>query len=332
MLIPVLDEERHLLAAVERMRAQVFTGDVELLFIDGGSTDASPGMLARLAAEDPRIRVLQNPKRRTPSALNIGLAAARGEYVARMDAHSHYPPTYLAEGVERLRRGGAVSVSGPQIAVGDAPFSRRVALALQTPLGVGGAKFRSSDDAEFEVDTGFTGVWRRELLQDAGGWDEAWVIDQDCELAFRLAARDEGGHICVPAMAAEYIPRNSVKRLARQYWWYGVYKVKTINRHPQAMRPSHVLPPGLALTALAAIAPVSLLRRPARAGLALYCAVLGAAAARAAREAEPADAGSLPLVFATMHLSYGFGFLDGCRRFGVPAAAVAAVVRRLAAR
>ena len=328
VLIPVLDEERHLPDAVRRMVEQDVTGDVELLFVDGGSQDASRAILAELAAGDPRIRVLPNPARRTPHALNIGLREARGEFVARMDAHTRYPPSYLRLGVERLRRGDAISVSGPQLAVGDGRWSDRVALALQTPLGVGGAGFRTrSGDEEFEVDTGFTGVWRRDVLLRAGGWDEGWLTDQDCELAFRLAA-DGGRHVCLPAMAAEYIPRDSVQRLARQYWQYGLHKVKTFRRHPDAMRPSHLLPPALAATVVVAVAAPRPVRRAAGAGLGVYVAALGATAVGSARTASPADAAALPLLLATMHLSYGFGLLAGMRRYGVPAAAVAGAVRR----
>jgi len=326
VLTPVLDEEAHLGEVVARMQAQDLEGEVEFLFVDGGSTDASRAILAELSADDSRIVVLENPRRRTPFALNVGLRAARGEFVARMDAHTRYQPTYLRLGVERLRAGGATHVSGPQLAVGDGrPWSERVALALSTPLGAGGASFRSLSDDEFEVDTGFTGMWRRDVLQRAGGWDEEWLTDQDCELAFRLHASEPGAHICVPAMAAEYIPRDSLGSLRRQYWQYGLHKVNTFRRHPTAMRPSHLLPPVVAATAAAA--PVS---RVARGGLAAYGLALGATAARAAAGgAKPADAAALPLVFATMHLAYGFGLFAGVRRYGVPVAAVIAAARRL---
>jgi glycosyltransferase involved in cell wall biosynthesis len=330
VLTPVLNEERHLPGTIERMTAQAFSGSVEFLFIDGGSDDASRRILEQAAARDPRIRVLENPARRTPHALNIGLREARGEVIVRMDAHTHYPPNYLETGVARLRRGGAVSVSGPQIAVGDdAGWSRRVALALQTPLGVGGARFRRAAEQEFEVDTGFTGMWLRSTLERAGGWDEEWLTDQDCELAFRLAA-DGGRHVCVPSMAAEYIPRDSLQRLARQYWQYGFHKVKTFRRHPAAMRPSHLLPPALVVTAAAAVAAPRPLRATARLGLGAYAAALAATAASAARTAPPADAAALPLVHATMHVAYGLGLFAGMRRYGVPAQAVAGVLRRLA--
>ena len=326
MLTPVLDEEAYLREVVARMQAQDFTGEVEFLFVDGGSRDSSREILAELAAADPRIKVLDNPHRRTPFALNIGLRAARGEFVARMDAHTRYPPSYLRLGVERLRAGGVTHVSGPQLAVGDGSgWSDRVALALSTSLGAGGASFRSPGDAEFEVDTGFTGMWRRDVLERAGGWDEGWLTDQDCELAFRLHDVEPGPHVCVPAMAAEYIPRRTLSALGRQYWQYGLHKVKTFNRHPEAMRPSHLLPPAVAATVAAA--PSS---RLARAGLLVYASALAVTAARAAADgARPADAASLPLVYATMHLPYGAGLFAGAARYGVPVAAVRGAVRRV---
>ena len=129
VLVPVLDEERHIREAVASMQAQRIDGEVELIFIDGRSRDRTRAILEELAERDPRIRVLDNPARRTPQGLNVGLAAARGRYVARMDAHTHYPPGYLAAGVRRLEQGGVEHVSGPQIAVGDGTWARRVALA-----------------------------------------------------------------------------------------------------------------------------------------------------------------------------------------------------------
>lgn len=333
VLVPVLDEARHLPEMAARMLDQDFPGSVEFLFVDGGSTDASRDLLTELAARDPRVRVLDNPARRTPHALNVGLRAARGELVARMDAHSRYPRDYLRRGAERLRRGGAISVSGPQIAVGDGVWSRRIALALSTGLGVGGAAFRRSAEVEFEVDTGFTGMWRRDTLVAAGGWDEGWLTDQDCELAFRLAETG-GRHVCLPAMAAEYVPRDSLRRLGRQYWQYGLHKAKTFRRHPGAMRPSHLLPPLLAATAAGAVvAPSRRLRRTARAGLGLYALALGLTAADAARsETDAADAAALPLIHATMHFAYGFGLIAGAGRDGVPARAIMLALRRAARR
>lgn len=328
VLIPVLNEQQHLPAAAAAMLAQEFDGTIEFLFIDGGSTDRSPLILAELAADDDRVRVLENPAGRTPHALNLGLRAARGEFIARMDAHALYPARYLALGVQRLRRGDVVSVSGPQIAVGLDPGSRRVALAMRTTLGTGGASFRHSGADEFDVDTGFTGVWRRSTLIAHGGWDEEFINDQDFELAARLRA-DGGRIVCVPAMAADYVPRDRLSTLARQYVRYGTFRVKTLQRHPGTMRSSQLLPPTVVLTAAVAVgAPRGPVRRLARVGIAAYGGALAVSAVGAARSGAGADARSLPAVWAAMHLSYGVGFLRGCARHGFPLAAISGMLSR----
>ncbi len=326
VLIPVLNEEAELEAAARAMLSQELDGMAEFIFIDGGSVDASPRILADLAAADPRIRVLANPAQRTPQALNIGLRAARGEFVARMDAHTIYPPRYLASGIARLRRGDVVWVSGPQLAIGTNRGSRRVARALSASLGKGGARYRDALATEHEVDSGFTGVWRRDTLTSYGGWDEEWLNDQDLELAARI--RKDGGRIvCIPEMAAQYVPRDTLRRLSRQYRTYGIYRVKTARRHPETLRPSQLLPPAVALAGAAALLPGPL-RRPARRALGLYAAVLAATAAREASTGDAAEVATLPAVWVVMHASYGLGFLRGCLRYGLPFAAATALVRR----
>lgn len=326
VLIPVLNEEDYIVEAVERMRAQDYAGEFELIFIDGRSEDRTLEILEELAREDPRIRIFDNPARRTPNALNIGLANARGRLIARMDAHTYYPSGYLAAGAERLSRGDVDWVSGPQLAAGIDKWSSRVALALSSPLGAGGAGFRRRLVEEVEVDSGFTGMWLRESLERYRGWDEGWPVDQDYELAARMRA-DGGQIICMPEMAAEYIPRNSLKRLAKQYWTYGYYRVKTSVAHPQSMRRSHVLPPGLAMAALVSVIAPRPLRTLGRLGIGIYALALLYGSLAVAEPSRRRDAATLPIVFVCMHLAAGFGFLAGCVRFGPPLAAIAALRR-----
>jgi succinoglycan biosynthesis protein ExoA len=321
VLIPVRNEAAVLRDVADAMRAQRFDGNIELLFVDGCSDDGSRAILDALAAEDPRVRVFDNPARRTPQALNLALRAARGHVIARMDAHTRYPADYLALGMRRLRAGGVDWVSGPQLAEGEGPWSRRVALALSSRLGTGGADFRHGADEEFEVDSGFTGMWLRETLERHGGWDEEWLNDQDFELAARI--RKAGGRIvCVPAMAAQYVPRDSLARLWRQYHRYGFYRVKTSLRHPESLRRSHVLPPGVVAALAGAVVLPRPLRTLARAGVGLYALVLVAISARELGRGSTADVASLPLVFATMHVAWGIGFLRGCLELGPPVAAI----------
>ena len=221
VLIPVLNEERHIRETVAAMQAQRFDGSVEFLFMDGRSEDRTKAILDELAAEDPRIRVFDNPGRSSTAGLNVGLRHARGDYIVRMDAHTFYPQDYIARGVERLRRGDVVWVAGPQVPYGVGTWSRRVALALGSWFGTGGSARWGADEngsgpRERELDTGvFAGLWRRATVEEHGGWDEGWPINQDSELAARF---NLGGSriVSVPSLAAHYTPRDSVSRLARR--------------------------------------------------------------------------------------------------------------------
>jgi succinoglycan biosynthesis protein ExoA len=330
VLIPVLNEESHLPETMRAMLAQRFDGEIEFLFVDGESSDRTLEMLQEYAAEDPRVRVLNNPARQTTAALNIGLANASGDFVVRMDAHSNYPPNYIAGGVARLLEGGVDWVSGPAIAEGEGPWAAAVAAALRTPLGQGGSRKWEPGQSEVELDTGvFTGVWRRSYLEELGGWDEGWPINQDSELAARVFER--GGRIvCLPELAAVYAPRNSPKSLARQYFRYGYYRTKTSRFHPDSMRRPHVVAPGILITLVACIVGPRAIRLAARAAIGSYVAALLLVTARAARDGET-DRSRLvrmPVVLAIMHVAWGAGFFAASARFGPPFQALRRLIRR----
>jgi glycosyltransferase involved in cell wall biosynthesis len=320
VLTPVLNEEEHLREVVARMSEQDIGAPVEFLFVDGGSADGTRAILEDLAAQDPRIRVFDNPKRHTAAGLNIALAHARGEYVARMDAHSFYPPGYLRVGVERLRRGDVAWVCGPQVPHGRGWWSERVAAALQSRLGVGASnRFDVAGADELPLDTGvFTGVWRTDVVRRFDGWDEGWPINQDSELAARMLAAGER-IVSLRAMAADYVPRNRPRALARQYFRYGMYRAKTFRRH-RVLRASLLLPPGLVAAVPASLSPARVIRTPARAGLIAYaCAVAATGARAAASSRAAADLVGVPAALATMHLCWGAGFLVGLARRWAPA-------------
>jgi succinoglycan biosynthesis protein ExoA len=324
VLIPVLNEAAHLRETVAAMQAQELDGlTMELLFVDGASQDDTKRILGELAQEDPRIRVLDNPDRTTARALNIALSAAHGRYLARMDAHSYFPPRYLALGVERLQRGdGVEQATGPMLPRGTGRWSRRVTLALGTRLGMGGSSkweavaTEGGEPLEIELDTGvFAGVFRRETVDRLGGWDDGFPVNQDSELAARIIA-DGGRIVCLSEMGSNYLPRDDLRALWRQYWRYGYYRAKTASRHPSSLRTSHLLPPALVITALAALVAPRGLRLAARAGVGCYATAVGVTSARAARETTARVAAGLPAVFVTLHASWGLGFLAGTARFG----------------
>jgi GT2 family glycosyltransferase len=334
VLVPVLNEERYIERSVAAMRRQRFQGELEFLFADGGSTDRTRELLGALATEDPRIRLLENPRGSVSSGLNVAFRHARGRWVVRMDAHTEYPEDYVALGVGRLEQGGTRWVSGPQVPKGVGPVSRAVALALASRLGRGGSQKwgeergeeQVANDVEWELDTGvFAGVWERETLLEYGGWDERWVVNEDSEMAARFLARGER-LVCLASMAAEYVPRDSFAGLWRQYLAYGEYRTRTAAHHPETLRASNLLPPAIVLDAALACYAPNRLRVAARAGLATYLGALAMAGIGARSRAEPeSDALLVPGVLATMHFAHGVGMLVGAVRHAPPFAALASV-------
>jgi GT2 family glycosyltransferase len=339
ILVPVYNEERYIERSWEAMRRQRFHGRLEFIFTDGCSADRTREILQSLAADDDRIHVLANPRRAVSSGLNVALGHARGKWVARMDAHTSYPDDYLALGVQRLQRGGTRWVSGPQLPRGHGPVSRAMALALASPLGRGGSRKwgleGQRDEPEFELDSGvFCGVWERATLLEYGGWDERWPRNSDSEMAARFLERGER-LICLPAMAAEYVPRDSLQSLWSQYRGYGRYRARTSSLHPRAMRVSHLLAPAIVATSVAAVASPTPIRRLARLGTGAYLAALAGAGFRAwDRSSNVQEAALVPVALAIMHFGHGIGTLDGFRRYGLPLAALARLARadELAAR
>jgi cellulose synthase/poly-beta-1,6-N-acetylglucosamine synthase-like glycosyltransferase len=320
VFIPVLNEAKYLPSTVPCMLAQECDGRIEFIFIDGGSEDQSAALLAGFARADDRIRILRNPARRTPHALNIALREARGEYVARMDAHAYYPSRYLQAGIERLASDntGVKWVSGMQVPVGRSAISRLMVVALTGMLGRGDSEKWPSGPSvpeEFEVGTSvFTGLWRRETVDALGGWDERFPVGQDSEMAARIM-RDGGRIICIPEMAAEYVPRDSIQGIARAYRRYGEARGKLLLRHPSALPPSRLLPPALVTSAVAAALPTPRwLVRPARTVMVAYGGALLVSAHRHARSRGP-EAALLPLVYMTMHFSWGVGFFAAVTRY-----------------
>jgi succinoglycan biosynthesis protein ExoA len=324
ILVPTLDEAASIEEAVAAMLAQrVHGGDIEVIAADGRSHDATPALLAAMAERDPRLVVLENHARQTAAGLNLCLRHARGRYVVRMDAHSIYPPDYVALGIARLERGDVHWVCGPQLPDPVGPFGAAVAQALRSPLGQGGGG-RWSGAEERELDTGVhCGVWRAEDVRALGGWDEGWPRNQDGEMAARFL-RNGMRIVSLRAMGSRYRPRESVGALWRQYRQWGTYRVRTARRHPTSLRRSAVLPPAVVAAVPVALLAPRPLRSVARLGLAVYGAALAAAGARA--EGPPRTRALVPLALATMHAGHGVGFLDGCRRFGVPSAALGRLV------
>ena len=291
---------------------------LQILVADGRSTDDTRARIQDLARKHPEvtIEIVDNPGGIVPTGMNAALRKATGDIIVRVDGHTIVEPDYIRRCLDALERTGAQCVGGRMDAVADAALGRAVALATSSPFGVGGARFHYSPREE-EVDTVYMGAWPRELFQRMGGFDEEMVRNQDDELSYRI--RERGGRIMLdPSIKSRYYPRTSLRTLWRQYFQYGYWKVRVMQKHPLQMKLRHFAPGALvatlAVTALAS--PFSAAARVALVTVAsLYVAANLAASAWTARRADEGSAPWLPVVFAALHLSYGAGFLTGLVRF-----------------
>lgn len=313
VLMPVLNEERSVEAAVRSVLDQREV-EVEVLVIDGRSSDATADIVRRLAADDERVRLLSNPKVVIPAALNAGLAAARGEFVARVDGHASVSEDYLARGVARLRADESLAgVGGIRVGVSESPTGRAVALALSSPFGVGdsvnhfGTEYQLTDHASF-------GVYRTDAAREVGGWDESLLVNEDVDFDHRLLAtgRTLGFD---PAMRILWHVRDSVGALARQYRRYGRGKAAMVRKNGRgALRARHLAAPVAVAGTVVLAALATRYPRLAAAGYAPYLLGVGAATALAWRDRDPAtdvDPLALPLTFPAMHYGWGLGFIEG---------------------
>jgi succinoglycan biosynthesis protein ExoA len=275
---------------------------LEVIVVDGGSGDGT-GELARQEG----VTVISNPERIIPAALTRGLAAARGDVLVRFDAHSEMTPGYLEACLRALSSDPTALNAGGWCDVrAEGPWGRALAAALSSPFGVGNARLWRrpvSGSTRAYVDSVPFGCYRASALRSIGGWEKSPPVNEDFELNARLRA--SGGEVVFdPSIRAIYHPRESLGQIASQYWRYGRWKAAMLKRSPRSLRARQLAPPGLlAILALALVPRREAL--PARLALAGYAAGLGLASARAGSGPRTA------VVLASLHLSWGSGFLYG---------------------
>lgn len=322
VVVPARNEEQHIEECLRSVLAQDHR-DLEVLVVDGCSTDRTRAIVADLAVEDPRVRLIDNPRVTIPAALNVGLAAATGRWLVRVDAHSTVPPDYVRRAVGWLATGEWAGVGGRKNGQGETPAGRAIAVALGSRFGVGNSAYHHVTELQ-ETDHVPFGAYPVDVARGMRGWDENLPANEDFEFDHRI--RESGGRLLLdPEMVVSWRSRQSLRDLFGQYHRYGRSKVAVALLHPSSVRLRHLAPPVLVVW-LGVAAAVSV-RRPAvsAAMVAPYALGVSVAALDAARELpEPSDRRWLPAAFATMHVSWGLGFWSGVvdrlrkRRGGAP--------------
>lgn len=317
VIIPALNEERHLREVVMAALSQKYAGDLEVIIAVGPSHDCTLDIGRALSHEFTNVHVVENPTGRTPDGLNAAIAVAQGDIVVRCDGHALLPADYVAIAVETLNRTGADNVGGVMDAQGETVFQRAVAWAMNSKFGVGSAAFHVGG-VEGEAETVYLGCFRASALQRVGGYDTAMTRAQDWEMNHRI--RETGGVVWFnPALKVTYRPRRDFGSLARQYLQYGQWRRRVMHMHPETVSRRSALryfaPPVTLLVAggglitgvagliagsmamWALIAPVS------------YLVGLKLVSLSAVKTQPWSVVVRLPFVLITMHMSWGWGFL-----------------------
>ncbi len=315
VIIPCRNEVRFLRRCLDSILAGDYPGDrLEVIVADGMSTDGTRELVAEYAAHQPRVRMIDNPERVTPVALNRAIAAARGGIIARVDGHAEISANYLSRCVHYLETTDAVNVGGVMRVVprADGPFSDAIVAVLAHRFGVGNAEYRFGGGERRWVDTVQGGCWRRETFSRLGGFNEKLERTQDMEFNRRLQAA--GGKILMaPDIRYDYFARTDLGSFTRHNFWNGEWAVLPF-AYSDAMpvSPRHLVPLvlALALTAGAALFewwwwPMAMVAGP------YVLANLGATAGTAWRARRPWFLLTMPIAFASLHLGYGFGSLAG---------------------
>ena len=316
IIVPCYNEQSTIRLLLDALYAQTYPrADMEVVIADGLSSDDTRERIREFSSQHPelQVRVVDNQQRTIPSGLNHALAAAKGEIIVRLDAHSVPACDYVARCVSALEQGHGDNVGGvwnirPG---GSGGMARAIAVAAAHPLGVGDARYRYSRLAQ-AVDTVPFGAFRAGLVERIGRYDETLLTNEDYE--FNTRVRQSGGTVWLdPEIRSTYFARSSLAELVRQYWRYGYWKACMLRRYPHTLRWRQALPP-LFVLALLALGFLSVWFLPARwllaGGASLYGLILLAAGVHSAWiKRDPLLLLAVPVAIAAMHLTWGSAFL-----------------------
>lgn len=312
--IPCFNEEHYIEACLDDVFAQDYpASSFEVLVGDGMSTDRTRDILRGLEEKHGgRLRVIDNPRRLQAAAMNEMVAQARGEIVIRLDVHCRYASDYVRQCVTVLAETGAQNVGGSQRALPKTWFQKALCAALDSPIAVGGAKYRSAESEGF-VDTVFLGAFRKKVFDIVGGYDPNAITNEDAELNQRILAA--GGKVYLSKkIVVHYFPRDSFKSLAKQYYKYGRGRARTLLKHRSFPTPRPAIPFLMVVggASLLATSPFHPFAPPA---FGLYGLMSAVEAVRVTRKHGLRYAPVVALIFPVLHASHGIGFGAGLIRY-----------------
>ncbi len=316
--MPIRNEGAFIAQSLRAVLEQDYPSEaMEVIVVDGMSTDNTRDIVLSFQKEHSNLKMIDNPGRIAPTGLNAGIAEARGEIIVRVDGHCVIESDHVRRSVEHLLNDGVDGVGGPIETIGETRWAEAIATAMSSRFGVGDSAFRTISNRSMLVDTIAFPAYTRAIIERAGPYDEELVRNQDDEYNYRL--RKIGARLLLSNdIHVEYFSRSSIQSLWRQYFQYGYWKVRVMQKHPRQMRPRQFIPPLFAGSLF-----ITLVSLPfSTLGTWLFCliACLYGVANIAVSVAITVKKNwrllfLLPPSFATIHLSYGFGFLVGLLKF-----------------
>ena len=317
IIIPIRNEAASIEKCLNAVLAQDYPQEqMEIFVVDGMSSDDTRAIVEAVAREHPNIKLLSNPGRIVPTGMNIALRQCRGDLIIRVDGHTIISSDYIKMCLETINRTNADNVGGCMTAKGDSVFGQAVAIATSSYFGIGNSKFHYATE-ESEVDSVYMGAWKRSVFQKFGFFDEELIRNQDDEFNYRI--KKSGGLIILnPTIKSVYTTRSTPKSLWQQYYQYGFWKVRVLQKHPRQMSLRQFVPPCFVLAMLVSAA----LGIFTPWGLAVFGLVLGfyglanlTASLMISLKKGLRFMFLLMFAFGIIHISYGTGFLVGLLRF-----------------
>lgn len=314
VICPIYNEESHIEACIQSVVNQDYPkDDIEVLFVDGMSTDRTRDIVMEYGRQYPFIKLLDNPMHTAPVALNTGIRAAQGNIILRLDAHSKYPENYFSVLVSKLKSTDADNVGGVcnTLPAKDTPICRAIAHAMSSSFGMGNSHFRVGVDREMWVDTVPFGCFRREIFDKIGFFDEELVRNQDDEFNGRIL-RHGGKILLLPQVVVDYFARDTINKTAKMFYQYGLFK-PLVNKKLQKPTTLRQFFPPLFLAGIVIGGLLSFFSSTIMwiyfSILILYILMGIVSGLRSASRLS--DVLLMPIVFAAIHLSYGFGYWEG---------------------
>lgn len=318
LLMPIRNEATYIEGCLRSVLTQSYPSEhLEVIIADGMSTDGTREIIQRIISQRTNVHIINNKQEIVPTGLNSALRKAKGEIIIRIDGHCEIAPDFVKRCVEQLQQRKADGVGGPIETIGETFWANTIATAMSSPFGVGGSAFRTVKDKEMFVDTVAFPAYTRSTIEHAGLFDEELVRNQDDEYNYRLR---ELGHklLLSPDIHSRYYSRSSLHTLWHQYFQYGYWKVRVMQKHPRQMSIRQFVPALFVFSVMLSYTLglfFSFGRWMLGGVLVSYLLANILATLITAKREGWSLLFTLPVAFVTLHISYGLGFLAGLIQF-----------------